>query len=320
MALQSGAYIISSTEVFHWFSGTNTTEQTHLILSTLRLPRILLAVLVGGALGMAGAAMQGLFRNPLADPALMGASSGAALSVAIVIVLGNQLLPDFTKTTGIYALPIAAFIGCWIATYGVYRLAKNSTGLSIGALLLSGVAINIACEAVISFLTFAADDEQLRHFTFWRMGSLGSSNWKLCIATFIGTSIGASILMQNSMALNALALGEDHARYAGFEVSIVTRRLIMGIALLVGAAVSSAGMVWFVGLVAPHLLRLLLGVEQRFLMQGAGLLGALLALFADTFARTIVAPTELPLGIPLALIGTPIFISLLIHARRNGQI
>jgi iron complex transport system permease protein len=319
-AIHSGAYAIPAHDIMRWITGALENNQSIFILENIRAPRAVLALLVGAALGMAGAAMQGLFRNPLADPALIGASSGAALAVALVIVTGNYLFPGLSKTAGIYALPIASFIGCWTATYGVYRLAKGTTGISIGALLLAGVAINIACEAVISFLTFSATDEQLRHFTFWRMGSLGAASWALCGTALGCAALGAWLILRCADALNAMTLGEDHARHAGFDVQAITRRLIIGIALLVASAVSSAGMVWFVGLVAPHLLRLVLGAEQRFLMCGAALLGGLLTLLADTFARTIIAPVELPLGIPLALIGTPVFISLLIHARRAGQL
>ncbi|MFT3804726.1 MAG: iron ABC transporter permease [Burkholderiaceae bacterium] len=290
------------------------------VLYAIRFPRVVLAAIVGGALALAGAGMQGLFRNPLADPALIGASSGAALAVAFTIVLGNALMPGFTHALGAYALPVAAFCGCLAATFAVKRLASSAQIVSIGAMLLAGVAVNLACEAGINAMTFAANDEQLRNLTFWRMGSLAGASWPLCAMAAACAALGGIVMWRCAAGLNALAMGEEPASHAGFDVRSLSRRTVIAGALLVAAAVASAGMVWFVGLVAPHVVRLMGGADQRYVMPASLLLGSALVLIADLIARLVVIPAELPIGVPLALFGTPLFIWLLSRARLAGRL
>ncbi|HMN79999.1 MAG TPA: iron ABC transporter permease [Burkholderiaceae bacterium] len=295
-------------------------SQHAMVLEQIRFPRVLLCVIVGASLGVAGAAMQGLFRNPLADPALIGASSGAALFVAMTIVLGNQWMPGFTRVLGPYALPAAAFVGCVAATWMVKRLATSAQGVSVGAMLLGGVAINALCEAAISALTFAASDEQLRNYTFWRMGTLAGASWKMGLLSAGCALVGMVLLLRRARALNVLTMGEEAARHAGVDVTRLSRVVVIAAALLVGASVASAGLVWFVGLVAPHGVRLLGGSDHRWVMPAAGLAGASLALAADAVSRIAVTPAELPLGVPLAVIGTPMFVALLMRARQQGRL
>ncbi|MFT4100687.1 MAG: iron ABC transporter permease [Burkholderiaceae bacterium] len=290
------------------------------VLYAIRFPRVVLAAIVGGALALAGAGMQGLFRNPLADPALIGASSGAALAVAFTIVLGNAMMPGFTQALGAYALPVAAFCGCLAATFAVKRLASSAQIVSIGAMLLAGVAVNLACEAGINAMTFAANDEQLRNLTFWRMGSLAGASWPLCAMAAACAGLGGIVMWRCAAGLNALAMGEEPASHAGFDVRSLSRRTVVAGALLVAAAVASAGMVWFVGLVAPHVVRLMGGADQRYVMPASLLLGSALVLVADLIARLIVVPAEMPIGVPLALFGTPLFIWLLSRARLAGRL
>jgi iron complex transport system permease protein len=295
-------------------------ERHAAVLEQIRLPRVALAIVVGAALGAAGAAMQGLFRNPLADPALVGASAGASLAVAIVIVAGGWWVEGFTRTFGLYALPAAAFAGCVAATLAVRRLAATPHGVSVGAMLLAGVAINVLCEAAIAALSFSATDEQLRNLTFWRMGSLAGASWPL-IGIALGCGLaGAALLAGAWRGLDALALGEEAARHAGIDPDALSRRVVAASALMVAAAVASAGMVWFVGLVAPHMVRLLGGPGHRFTLPGAALAGAAATLAADSVARTVAIPAELPLGVPLAFLGAPLFVGLLVRARDRGAL
>lgn len=282
------------------------------VLLSLRLPRVLLGALVGASLAASGAALQGLLRNPLVDPGLLGISSGAALVTAAMLVLAGPHLAG----AGLFAQPLAAFVGALAATGAVLWLGARGTG-GTARVVLAGVAINALCGAATGALTFVADDAQLRGLTFWSMGSLGAASWPAvaAVAPFALASLVA--LPRLGAALDALALGESDAALLGVRVARVRAAVIALVALAVGAAVAFTGVVGFVGLVVPHLARPLLGVSHGALLVGSALLGASLLVLADAAARTLVAPAELPLGLVCAAAGAPFFAALL--ARRAGE-
>lgn len=284
------------------------TAQQQAVLLSIRLPRVLLAIIVGVALAISGAALQGLFRNPLADPGLIGVSTSAALAVALVIVLAGPL----TGMLGLYSLSIAAFVGSMLACFFIFRLARLSGKFSVTYMLLTGIALNALCAAGVGFLTFLSNDDQLRTLTFWTMGSLGGALWPAVIVAATIVVPACFLLLKSARELNLLLLGEDEARYLGVDEEKLKRLIIVTTALTVGAGIAVSGIIGFVGLVVPHLVRLMLGPDHRLLIPASGLLGAALLLLADTIARTVVAPAEMPVGILTSLIGGPFFLWLLV--------
>ncbi|GAB6069034.1 iron ABC transporter permease [Thiomicrorhabdus hydrogeniphila] len=272
----------------------------------IRMPRVVLGILVGISLAVAGAAMQGLFRNPLADPGLIGVSSGAAFAAVAVIVFSGSFL-------GIFTLPISAFIGGVITTLLVYKLSTRNGKTSIPTMLLAGIAIGAIAGAGTGVFTYLADDDQLRTLTFWTMGSLGSATWESIISILPLVVIAMVLLPMHARSLNAFLIGESTSRHLGFDPDKTKKQVILLSALLVGAAVASAGIIGFVGLVVPHLVRLLAGPDHRIVLPGSMLLGAAFMLSADLLARTFVSPSELPIGIIMAIIGGPFFLWLLMN-------
>lgn len=280
------------------------------VLTAIRAPRVLLGVLVGGALGACGTAMQALFRNPLADPALIGTASGAALAAALVIVL-VPATPESPQWLRAALLPIAAFAGSALTTTGVYRLAGRAGHTAVATLLLAGIAINALAGAGTGLLSFIASDAQLRSLVFWNLGSLGGATWQ-ALAGATPFLIAALVLLPwLAPSLNLLLLGEPEARHLGVDVEQLKRRIVILAALGVGAGVAVSGVIGFVGLVVPHIVRLAAGPDHRIVLPGSIALGAALLLAADLVARTIVAPAELPIGIVTALAGAPFFLWLL---------
>ncbi len=289
------------------------TELQATVLHAIRLPRVLLGALVGAGLAVSGAAMQGLFRNPLADPGLLGITSGASVAAAATIVLGLTGL-------GIFTLPVAAFLGSLATTALIYFLSQDGGRLSVATMLLAGIAVNALGGAATGLFTFLATDDQLRTITFWNLGSLGGATWQgvLTAGPFIVLCIIGMPLMAN--ALDALLLGEGNARHLGISVDRVKWTIVTLVALGVGAGVAVSGSIGFVGLVVPHLVRLWIGPNHRALLPASALLGATLLVLADLFARTIVVPAELPIGIVTALVGAPFFLFLLLKGRKNGRL
>jgi iron complex transport system permease protein len=289
-----------------------------LIVLQVRLPRLLLGLLIGAALACSGALMQGLFRNPLADPGLVGVSAGAALAAAATIVVGDALLAPLTGPLPFSALPVGAFIGGLITTWGLYLVATRQGRTSIAVMLLAGVAFGALSGAIMGFLAYLSDDRQLRDLSFWSLGSLSGATWtKVAAATPLILPV---LLVTPFLArgLNALALGEAEAFHLGVPVQRVKAAAILLVAVAVGASVACAGMIGFVGIVVPHILRLVAGPDHRMLLPASALLGAALLVAADTVARTVVAPAELPIGILTAAFGAPFFLWLLL--RRQGGI
>lgn len=292
------------------------TEQQQTVLLSIRLPRVLLGVLVGAGLAAAGAALQGLFRNPLADPGLIGISSGAALAATFVIVLGATWLPGLSKILGGYTLPFAAFCGGLAVSALIYRIAAGHGGAVMAVMLLAGIGMNALAGAGIGLFTYLANDEQLRNLTFWNLGSLAGGSWQTL--GIVGPVVIAAlvILLREAEALNALLLGEAEAGHLGVNVARLKSRIIVCTALVVGPLVAMTGVIGFVALVAPHLIRLICGPDHRLLLPAAALLGATLIVIADIAARLLVAPAELPIGILTAILGTPFFLGLLLKERR----
>ncbi|MFJ3263877.1 FecCD family ABC transporter permease [Pseudomonas sp. NPDC086581] len=288
--------------------------QAELIVGQIRLPRTLLGIATGGVLALAGVAMQGLFRNPLADPGLIGVSSGAALGAAIAIVFGASIggLPEAFAP---YLLSACAFAGGLSVTALVYRLGRHNGQTSVATMLLAGIALTALAGALIGLFTYLADDATLRTLTFWNLGSLNGASYPRLWPLLLITLLVACWLPRRVNALNALLLGESEARHLGFDVERLKLELILCTALGVGAAVAAAGMIGFIGLVVPHLLRLIVGPDHRVLLPASMFGGAILLLLADLIARLALAPAELPIGIVTALIGAPFFLYLLIRGR-----
>ena len=285
-------------------------------VTTIRLPRVVLALMIGAALAQAGAAMQGIFRNPLAEPGLVGISSGAALAAVAVLVLGDTG-GLFAQLPARYVLPVASFAGGAGATWLVLRLALVDGQTRIATLLLAGLALNAIAAAGIGFFSHLASDTALRSVTFWMFGSLGRASWgEIAIAAPL---LVAPLLLipREARALNALLLGEAEAGHLGIDVERLKRRLTVLVVCAAGAAVALAGIIAFVGLIVPHLIRLWLGPDHRSLLPASALLGALLLTLADTGARVLLEPTELPIGILTALIGGPFFLALLLRRRHE---
>lgn len=289
-------------------------EQAVLIIGQIRLPRSLLGLTVGAVLALTGVAMQGLFRNPLADPGLIGVSSGAALGAALAIV-GATLLGGLPVRAAPYLLSGSAFAGGLLVTALVYRLGRRNGQTSVATMLLAGIALTALAGAAIGLLTYLADDATLRTLTFWNLGSLNGASYARLWPLLLVAVVVALWLPRRARALNALLLGESEARHLGFAVERLKAELILCTALGVGAAVAAAGMIGFVGLLVPHLVRLLVGPDHRLLLPASALAGGSLLLFADLLARLLLAPAELPLGIVTALLGAPVFLYLLLRGR-----
>jgi len=287
--------------------------QSQLVVMNIRLPRLLLGATIGAALAISGALMQGLFRNPLADPGLVGVSGGAGLAAAAAIVLGDRLPIGWIGVSSFSVLPAASFLGALASTSTLYGLATRDGRTSIATMLLAGVAIAALAGSFTGILAYASDDRQLRDLTFWSMGSLGGATW---IKVELLAPIAALMLAATpflSRGLNALALGEAEAFHLGVCVQRLKIAIVFLVAGAVGASVAAAGVISFVGIVAPHTLRIVVGPDHRALLPLSAAAGAILLASADVFARTLVAPSEMPIGILTAAIGAPFFLWLLLH-------
>ncbi|MDX6695490.1 MAG: heme transport system permease protein [Blastocatellia bacterium] len=292
------------------------TAQQEATLLYIRLPRVTLGLIVGAGLGVSGAAMQGLFRNPLADPSLIGISSGAALAATMVVIIGDAVAFSLPPVLQLFVFPFAAFAGALVTTMLVYRLATIAGQTIVATLLLAGIAINALAQAFSGFLTFYATDTQIRSLTFWKLGSLGGATWTSVLVAAPFVLLPLLLFPRLARPLNALLLGESEAGHLGFDVERVKRLVVVMVALVVGVGVALTGLIGFVGLVVPHLLRLMIGPDHRALLPGSALLGASLLVGADLVARTVVAPAELPIGILTAITGAPFFLWLLLRDRK----
>ena len=296
------------------WSAVNDVEK--IVVLDVRLPRAILAVFVGASLALSGALMQGLFRNPLADPGIVGVSAGGALGAVTVIVLGSGALAPMVALFGVFHVPVAAFFGSLISTYVLYRISTRRGRTSVATMLLAGIALNALAFAMVGLLIFRATEPELRDLTFWNLGSLAGATWSktAAIAPIIVPIVLAAPLM--ARALNAMTLGEASAHHLGVSVQRFKRAAIVAVAAAAGAAVAVSGGIGFVGIVVPHLLRLLIGPDHRYLLPNCALLGGIMLLLADVVARQIVMPAELPIGIVTASVGAPFFLWILL--RRQG--
>ncbi|MFT6387658.1 MAG: iron complex transport system permease protein [Cellvibrionaceae bacterium] len=324
IAIASGAVNISFVEVIKIILSSvfsngemsqNLSAPYESIILDIRIPRVFLAAIIGGVLALSGATMQGLFRNPLADPSLIGVTAGASLGASIMIVISASY---GSAWLGLPILSLGAFLGGVLAVALVYRLASSTYGTSVATMLLAGIGITALASSVSGLLEFYADNEMLRRISLWRMGGLDGATYS---TVFIAAIIGLFMLIllpRYSVALNALLLGESEAKHLGINTESLKKQIIVLVAAGVGVSVALAGTIAFIGLVVPHILRLLIGPDHRYLLPTSALAGAILLVVADNIARVIVAPTELPVGLVTALVGVPFFISLLTRRHVYG--
>ena len=319
--LHFGAQRISLGDTLHIFSrmiqdgqaGLASTGSVGLILVHVRLPRLLLGFMVGGCLAAVGVGLQALVRNPLADPYILGISSGAAMGAAVAMSLGigNSLLANS-------ALPLCALLGGLFSIALVYRIASSSGHLPVHTLLLAGVILNAVFSALIMFVTSIMDPTSLFRIMSWLMGSLTAPEYPLLAILALYLAVGTCMLFSQAGPLNILTLGEEAARSLGVEVERVKKTLFFTSALLTGAVVSVSGIIGFVGMVIPHAVRMVLGADHRLLLPASAFVGGMLLMVADTVARTAIAPAEIPVGVVTALVGGPFFISLLMSSKHRG--
>ena len=292
IGLAMGSVPIALTDTIAALFGQASSPRLDIVIEQIRLPRALLAAIVGALLGICGAATQGLFRNPLADPSLIGVTAGAAAGAAATIFFASSL-SLLSGLGGIALVSIGAFIGGSASVMLVYLLATNRQGTSVATMLLAGIAITAIAGGLTSLVEFFASNDMLRRISIWRMGGLdGASNNRVIIAVIVGTIV-LGLLPRYSTALNALLLGESEARHLGLDVQSIKIKLIALVALGVGTSVALAGTISFVGLVIPHIMRLLIGPDHRLLLPLSAIGGAILLLLSDLVARTIIAPVEL---------------------------
>ena len=310
LSLSVGAVSINFAEIVSGVFSSQSNTQNELIIQSIRLPRVLLAALVGALLACSGAVMQGLFRNPLADPSLIGVTAGASAGGSLMIV--------FTASTvglmsSLWLVSIGAFVGGVGSVYLVYALATRGHTTSVATMLLAGIAITALVSSLTGTLEFFADNDLLRRISLWKMGGLDGASYARLSVLFVVAIVFFAIIPRYSDTLNALLLGESEARHLGFNIENSKRVLIILVAAVVGTCVAVAGTIAFVGLVVPHIVRLMIGPNHHRLLPFSALAGAVLLLLADMLSRWLVSPAELPVGLVTAVVGAPFFISLLIH-------
>lgn len=314
--------LLPITTLFEWLS-SDALSGPHNIVFNIRMPRVVMALLVGAALAVSGASLQGICRNPLADPGLLGISSGAAVGAVAMIFALQVLAYSPTAQTinieafGPYAISIAAILGAAVTAFTVYRLAQVNGSLQIPTLLLAGVALNSLGVAIIGGFNYLADDQSLRLITFWLMGSLGGAGWSSVAILLPCMTLALILIYRRRHAINLMLLGEANARFSGVDVDKIKHELLWLNALVVGVAVAFSGIISFVGLIVPHILRVQSDTDYRYLILNSALLGGAILVLADLIARLAVAPAELPIGILTSLIGAPFFIFLLVQQKRK---
>ncbi len=311
ISLSAGEVHISFSQLPGIFADKSSME--FMVLSKIRLPRLLLGIGVGGALSLSGAILQGIYRNPLVEPYTLGISGGAALGVAFAIVLGFQ-------TIGFCSLPLAGFAGALVTLFIVYFLSLKRGGLSINSMLLIGVMVSFVSSSAMMFLMSIATSDDLHNIIFWVMGSLDESNNSLINIAFYSAIAGLVLTYFFAQTLNALRLGEVKAKHLGINTGVAIKLLFFVASLLTGIAVSVAGVIGFVGLVIPHIVRLIIGNDYRVLLAGSFLGGAIFLVLSDTLARTIISPNELPIGVITGFIGGVIFIIVLNRSKSHFKL
>ncbi|MFD2940253.1 FecCD family ABC transporter permease [Flavobacterium notoginsengisoli] len=287
------------------------------VLLYVRLPRIILGLLVGAALGISGAAIQGIFRNPLAEPGLIGISAGASLFAVLIIGMESLLLVSLSELLGFYLLAFGAFAGAGLAAMSVYQFSRTDGKPNVATMLLAGIAINALAGALTGLLTYTADEQQLRTITFWMLGSLGGANWDMIIGITPFILIPLFLLPLYGKGLNLFAIGEHQAEQIGMNPQKIKNRVVILSTLAVGACVSVTGIIGFVGLLVPHIVRMIGGADHRLVLPASALLGALVLTVSDLLARILAAPVELPIGVITALLGAPVFLYILYKDKKK---
>ncbi len=286
----------------------------------LRLPRVLLAGLTGAVLGVSGTLMQGLFRNPIVEPGLAGTSAGAAFGAALVFVFGGESALALTAPLGSLAVPVLAFAGAFAATLLVYRVSSSFGKVNVFTLLLAGIAVNAVCNAGTGFLSYVARDPQARNITFWTLGTFTTATWRGVLAVAVTFAACFGWALRHGKSLNALMLGEDEAAYLGIEPRRLILWMLVANTAMVAVATAMVGVIAFVGLVVPHVLRMTRSSDYTYLIPGSALAGALLMEVTDVVARIVIPPAELPIGIITAVVGAPVFLWILVRQQRGGGI
>ena len=310
LAITFGSYGLSIVD----FLLGKTSEIQNTVLTEIRLPRVILSGLAGASLGISGAALQGLFRNPLADPGLIGVSAGAALGATLMIVLGGDIFSQYSL--GVFFIPLAAIAGSSLVILMLYFMTKGFGYEGVTYMLLVGIAINAIAGVGIGILTYISSDSELRSLTFWTMGSFGGVTWPLLIPVILIIALAIIIMIPYSRQLDLLQLGEPEAFRLGVDVQKLKYTIILTCAASVGASVALSGMIGFVGLIVPHLTRLLGGVNHNYVLPGSALMGAALMIIADLIARVIIQPAELPIGLITSAIGSPFFLWLIFKIKK----
>jgi len=313
-----GAFSISFKQILNTISNPQENTIFYQVLMNIRLPRVFLAVLVGLAFGISGAMMQTLFKNPLADPSLIGVSAGASAGVVIFMLLGS-FLPAvlYSGILSYLSLPLSAFLGAVITILAIYKLATIYNKVAITIMLLAGIAINAMLGALVGLFTYLSNEEELKSFMFWTMGSLANADMKAVLTIFPIVIITLLFAISKQIELNLMLLGEDEAKNSGVNAEFLKKMIIFFVSLAVAVSVAFCGIIGFIGLVVPHISRILVGSNHKYYLPLSAILGAFILLWADTIARTIISPAELPIGIITALLGAPFFLWLLIKNRQN---
>lgn len=301
---------------FGWGALSTSDALARNVFQQLRLPRVLLTALVGAVLGVSGTVMQGIFRNPIVEPGLVGTSAGAALGASLVFVYGGALAAP--TVIGSLVVPVMAFIGALAATALVYRLATRFEKVDVITLLLAGIAVNAVCAAGTGFLSFVARDPQARNITFWSLGTFTTATWRGVLLVGMVFIPCYALTLRDAKALNVLMLGEDEAAYLGVNPRRLVRRLLVLNTLMVAVATAMTGVIAFLGLVVPHMLRRMRSSDYRFLLPASALFGAALMSVIDVVARVIIRPAELPIGVITAIVGAPVFLAILLRQERDG--
>jgi iron complex transport system permease protein len=289
------------------------------IFLTLRVPRVLLAGITGAVLGVSGTLMQGLFRNPIVEPGLVGTSAGAAFGAALVIVVGGRVAQDMASHLGSFAVPLVAFVFSFAATLFVYRISVTAGKVNVFTMLLVGIAINAVCASGIGYLAFSSHDPQARAITSWQMGTFTVAEWRGTLIIGVLFCVYFAWAMRHGKSLNALMLGEDEAAYLGINPHRLIMTLLVINTIMVAIDTAVVGVIAFIGLVIPHILRMLKSADYAFLLPASALLGAFSMEVIDIVAREVSNPAELPIGIITAVIGAPVFIWILISQQRKGM-
>ena len=314
-AIVFGAVSISFSDMLsackHYLSGQNASNIHEAVFWQLRLPRVLLCAITGAILSVSGVLMQGLFRNPIVEPGLIGTSAGAAFGASVVFVLSASFSPALKAVGGTLLIPLFAFAGGLLATFIVYSLAKNAKRVSIMSLLLTGIAVNAIGLSGTGFMSYIARDPQARSISFWNLGTFTGASWIQAGVTGAVATAVFFISFRYSKKLNALLLGEEEAAYLGVDVNKLKTRIIILNTAMVAVATAFVGVISFMGLIVPHVMRLLIGSDNKKLLTASMITGAVLLTWADMGARLLLAPAEIPIGIITSLVGAPVFIFLL---------